>query len=258
MHNSEVITTAPSLQEKHYRLWEIDALRGMAIVMMVIYHLMYDLYYFEITDVVFTNRFWFYFQRATAGTFLVLTGISLTLNVDAMRRCTNTETTIKTRLFRRGLNILGCGLIVTAGTWLVFGNELAVKFGILHFIGVATLLVYPFLALRWTNFVLWIGLSLLGRQLQGITIDSAWLLWLGVEPTNHSYVDYFPLIPWFGVMLLGVFLGNTLYGKGERNYPLTISSLPFTYLQWLGKHSLIIYLLHQPLLFVLLTLLIEF
>jgi uncharacterized membrane protein len=76
---------------------------------------------------------------------------------------------------------------------------------------------------------------------------------LGIEPTNHVYADYFPLIPWSGVVLLGIFLGNTLYTNGERRYPLPLSSMPFMPLQWLGERSLMLYLLHQPILVAILT-----
>lgn len=243
--------TAQSVQRN--RLWEVDALRGVAIVMMVIYHLLYDLYYFRVTDTIFTNPFWFYFQRATAGTFLVLVGVSLTLSVSAMRRRGQSERTIYAQLLRRGLRVFGWGMVITLVTWLFFGSALAVKFGILHFIGVTTLLAYPFLTLCWTNLALWVSLSLLGRVLDGITINGPWLLVVGIEPRNHVYVDYFPLVPWFGVVLLGVFLGNLLYPDGERRYGLPLSALPFRPLRWLGERSLLIYLIHQPLLFAVLT-----
>lgn len=235
------------------RLWEVDALRGVAIVMMVIYHLLYDLNYFRVTDTIFTNPFWFYFQRATAGTFIILVGVSLTVSVSAMRRRGQSERSIYATLLRRGLRVFSWGLVITVATWLFFGWTLSVKFGILHFIGVAIMLAYPFLTLHWLNLVLWIALSLLGRALNGMTISGPWLLWLGIQPTNHVYVDYFPLIPWFGVVLLGVFLGNMLYTNGERRYSLPLPATPFIPLRWLGEHSLLLYLIHQPLLFALLT-----
>ncbi|RIK33561.1 MAG: hypothetical protein DCC55_34725, partial [Chloroflexi bacterium] len=60
----------------------------------------------------------------------------------------------------------------------------------------------------------------------------------------------FPLIPWFGVVLLGVFLGNTFYGQQGRLVPLPDwpAAPPARLLQFLGRHSLTIYLIHQPLL----------
>ncbi|MBX3011880.1 MAG: DUF1624 domain-containing protein [Caldilineaceae bacterium] len=235
------------------RLWEIDLLRGVAILMMVIYHLLYDLSYFRVTDTIFTNPFWFYFQRTTAGTFLVLVGVSLTLSVGAMRRRGQSERAIITRLFWRGARVFGWGLVITVATWLFFGPALAVKFGILHLIGSATVLAYPLLTLRWANLFLWLGLSGVGRMIEGVTIAGPWLLWLGIQPRNYLYVDYFPLLPWFGVILLGVFLGNLLYPNGERRFALPLSDLNFQPLRWLGERSLPIYLIHQPILFALLT-----
>jgi len=84
----------------------------------------------------------------------------------------------------------------------------------------------------------------------------AWpcLLWLGLEPDNHMYVDYFPLIPWFGVVLIGIFLANILYADNIRRFPLPdLTHLRLVrMLQHLGQNSLMIYLIHQPLLFLIL------
>jgi uncharacterized membrane protein len=83
-----------------------------------------------------------------------------------------------------------------------------------------------------------------------------WLFWLGFEPANHVYVDYFPLLPWFGVVLLGIFAGYTLYGRSGRRFGLPDLSAwqPVEILQGLGAHSLKIYLIHQPVLFAILLL----
>lgn len=135
--------TAATQRWHQQRFVEIDTLRGVAIVMMVIYHLMFDLNYFGVTDAVFTNPFWFYFQRVTASLFIVLVGVSLTLSVGQSRRQRVPERVIFKRLVGRGLRIFTWGLLVTLVTAFVFGPQLAVKFGILHFIGVATILVWP-------------------------------------------------------------------------------------------------------------------
>lgn len=245
----------PSHRNPGARYAEIDMLRGVAIVMMVIYHLMFDLAYFGLTDVIFTNPFWFYFQRATAGLFIALVGVSLTLSATQRRRLGTPEREIFKQMVVRGMRIFAWGLLVTVVTGVVFGLEHAVKFGILHFIGVATILAWPFLRLKWFNLVAWIGLSLLWRWLQTVTVAGSWWIWLGLQPANHMYVDYFPLIPWFGVVLLGVFLGNLLYPDGKRRFPLIGSSArPALWLGFLGRHSLTIYLVHQPVLIGLLVL----
>ena len=226
------------------RLWEVDALRGVAVVMMVIYHLLYDLYYFRVTDVIFTNPFWFYFQRTTATLFIALMGISL-----ALRQGRSSGHTADWMLAKRGLQLVGWGLVISAVTWLALGPELYIRFGVLHFMGVSILLSYPFLHWRWVN----VGLGILsigvGIWLQQFRFDPPWsyLFWLGLEPVNHTYVDFFPFVRWFGVVLIGISIGNWLYVKGERQFPLTDLSLvpPIIALRTLGRHALPISVVHD-------------
>jgi len=234
------------------RFWEIDAVRGVAIVMMVIYHLMYDLYYFGVTDAIFTDPFWFYFQRVTASTFIALVGVSLALRAQQIE-AKGKAVTFKPFL-RRGLVILGWGLLITLVTRIALGAEMAIRFGILHFIGVSVILAYPFLRRRWFNLGLGLTLLVAGKIVQQITVPGPRLIWLGLEPADHLYVDYFPLLPWFSVVLIGIWLGNTAYNDATRRFRLPDWQAPaLTFpLGWLGRHSLTIYLVHQPLLFVLL------
>lgn len=236
------------------RFWEIDAARGVAVVMMVIYHFVYDLYFFQITDVIFTNRFWFYFQRITASTFITLVGISLAIIYQRAAAKGQTGRGLAWRLVQRGTRIFGWGLVISLGTYLALGPVMYIKFGILHFIGFAIAISYPFLRYHWLNVSLGILLIVAGKILQQYTFDLPWLVWLGFEPANHAYVDYFPAIAWFGVVLLGIAAGNFLYRASGRVFALPDLSGwgPVAALRRMGQHSLPIYLLHQPILFALL------
>ena len=152
---------------------------------------------------------------------------------------------------QRGLRIFGWGLVITLATRLVLGPQLAITFGILHFIGVSVAISYPFLRLRWLNLVLGLLIYGLGVFLRQRTFDLPLLLWLGFEPENHVYMDYFPLLPWFGLVLIGLWLGNLLYAGSERRFALPDLAgwQPVRWLEWLGLHSLPLYLQHQPVLF---------
>jgi uncharacterized membrane protein len=231
------------------RYWEIDTLRGVAIIMMVIFHLMWDLVIFRITpNVVLYAGFWKYFQRTTAITFLLLVGVSLTVSYRRAQARQTGESRLFSKFFWRGLTVFGIGMGFTLFGWVSgFGY---VHFGVLHLIGVAIILAYPLLEYRWLNFGLWLMLYLLGGALRGVYWDHNWLTWLGLHTRLYAPLDYFPLIPWFGVVLLGVAIGNTLYGPQGRLLPLPDLGYwwPARLLQWLGKHSLIIYVIHQPLL----------
>jgi len=253
------------------RFWEIDAMRGVAIITMIVYHTMWDLWYWRVLpDVVLWEGFWKYWQRFTAGTFLILVGVSLALAYRRERARRTSGERIFPKFFWRGLKIFGLGMIITVVVTLARVGY--VDFGILHLIGVSTILAYPFLRFTWPNLALWGALSAIGQWLVGkhfdgrwmplaigstlsvFFIDGRWLAPLGITPTYYPAVDYFPLIPWFGVVLLGVWFGNWFYAGNQRLIPLPDwgDVLPIRGLRVLGRHSLVIYLVHQPL--ILLTL----
>jgi len=239
-----------SREQTHPRFWEIDALRGVAIVMMVIYHLMWDLLFFGVfTNLALQQGFWKYFQRTTASTFIFLVGVALV--VSYKRDMNHTKANFRKFLWR-GAKIFGWGMILSVLVRLAGVGR--IDFGILHLIGAAIILAYPFLGYRWSNIGLWALLNGVGYLLQPVGVGTTWLVWLGIKPTAYYYLDYFPLIPWFGVVLLGIGVGNLLYGNNQRRFSLpTLSHLaPVHGLQWLGRRSLVIYLLHQPVLFALL------
>ena len=121
---------------------------------------------------------------------------------------------------------------------------------ILHLIGISIIVAYPHLKHRYGNLVLGGVFIALGMLLKIVTVNLPRLLWLGLTLNNFHSIDYFPLLPWFGVVLIGVFLGNSLYANYTRSFKLrNLSDLtPMRVLTFLGRHSLFIYLIHQPLL----------
>jgi uncharacterized membrane protein len=239
---------------RRIRYWEIDALRGVAIVMMVIFHLMWDFWYYQIIpDVVLYAGFWKYFQRTTANLFLTLVGVSLAVvTIKHMGHDLTSLPPFRPYLWR-GLRIFGCGMLVTLVVWAARIGY--VHFGVLHLIGFASIAAYPLLRQRGLNLLLWAIFFIAGYFLLNVRFDFPWLLWLGFTPYNYYPNDYFPVIPYFGVVLLGIFLGNSLYGPEGRRFLLPDISnwLPIRGLQWLGRHSLIIYLTHQLALFAILV-----
>lgn len=236
------------------RIWEVDSWRGIAITTMVIYHLMWDLRSFADLYVELTRGFWFYFQRFTASSFVLLVGISLVLSYQrVLHRHGNTDG-LYWKFFRRGLKIFGIGMVITAVVRLAGVGR--IDFGVLHMIGVSIMIAYPFLRFRWLNLALAAVLIGFSYYLKTIPVNTLAWVWLGLEPPNYYYLDYFPLIHWFGVVLIGVFIGNTLYKGGVRRFHLPDMSafFPLSWLQFLGRHSLVIYVIHQPILIALLVL----
>jgi uncharacterized membrane protein len=243
----------PELNE---RFWELDLIRGVALLMMGLYHLVYDLEYLAALSLNVHAGFWLYFAHATATLFLLLVGISLTLSYSRALRVKGPKQNLALKYGKRGLTIFGWGLVITFTTWLLLKDGVVV-WGILHLIGLSILLAYPLLQLRRINLVLGLLLLALGIVLKQVAVGYPWLLWLGLTPEHFHSLDYFPLLPWFGVVLIGVFLGNSLYPQYTRTFHLEDRShVPvIRRISFLGRHSLAIYLLHQPVLIAVLYLL---
>lgn len=228
------------------RFWEIDLLRGIAILMMIAYHLFFDLNYFGVytTDLYSLPVLLFLYPIGTM--FLLLVGISLTLSYTRVQQ-TLTPRQIQKKFFLRGASIFGFGLLITMITW-VYPHNGFIMFGVLHCIGLSIILAYPLIRYRWASLVLGITCIITGIFLYTmVTVDFSWLLWLGFMPVPFYTLDYFPLLPWFGVVLIGVFLGNSLYQKNTRKFSLKDYSqfVVNRGICFLGRHSLVIYLLHQ-------------
>lgn len=237
------------------RLWEIDTLRGLAVVAMAFFHFMWDLYFFNLTTQNIIGGGWQTFARGIGSTFIFLLGLSATLDY---ARMVAKGVNPFVRTLRRGLTVFGCGLIVSIATYFALPDEW-VRFGILHHAGVAIILAYFFMRLP-APLTLLIGFVLigLGSYLGGLRGDtSQWLIPLGIVPRGVGMADYYPLLPWFGVALLGVAAGKWLYLNGQRQFALPDAGnfILFRALRFLGRHSLIFYLVHQPILIALLIVL---
>lgn len=247
------------------RFWEVDALRGVAIIMMIIFHLMWDLWFFRILpDVVLWEGFWKYFQRTTASLFIFLVGVSLTISYRrAVARGNPAQAAPKPhpapasrlpteglfgKFFLRGLRIFAIGLLISLGVWL--GGTGYIHFGVLHLIGFSVAFAYPFLRLTWPNIGLWLLFNFVGYLLLDVRVNTLWFVWLGLIPFGYAPVDFFPIFPWFGVVLLGIGVGNLFYTRQGRaiELPDLGHHLPVRILGFLGQRSLFIYVIHQPIL----------
>lgn len=246
-------STERSAARKRQRFWEVDAARGVAILMMVVYHFTYDLDTFGGYDIDSTSGFWAWFADATASAFLFLVGVSLSISY---WRATagGTDRGLFWKYLSRGLRILAYGMVLTVVS-LALGMGI-IAFGILHVIGVSVILAYPLLRYRLPNLILGVTLMAVGAYMMAsdVSSESPWLLPLGVVPENLFMPDYRPLLPWFGVVLIGLFVGNVVYGGGKRPAGLMEKAPAATRpLVPLGRNSLLIYLIHQPILVALLA-----
>jgi uncharacterized membrane protein len=235
-----VVETA---QPKKPRLALVDVLRGVAILGMVVYHFAWDLSYYRLiaTDVT-TDPGWVLLQRSVLSSFLVLVGVSLVLgHGDGIRW----------PAFWRRLGILAAAaLAVTVGTYLMFPDYF-VFFGVLHAIALFSLLALPFLRAPPLALIAAAALFLVLPLLWGAPEFSAKpLAWIGFWTIQPETTDIVPIFPWFGVVLLGIAAARLILASPladrlaswQPRAPLS-RALIFS-----GRWSLVIYLLHQPIL----------
>jgi len=223
------------------RYFYIDVWRGIAIVMMIVFHFVYDLSFFEYIEVDFNREpLWLNFRILIVAIFLCLVGISLQL---ATKRTLNLQ-----RYFRRMGLLIGAAALVSVGSYFVFPDNL-IYFGVLHFIAVASVLGLLFKKLFWANLILGLVIIILGIQFyQGVFASSFWY-WTGLMSDRPYRVDYVPLSPWFGVVLIGMFLACVIEKYKVLSIKYHRKNKVISFLAWGGRHSLLIYLLHQPLFF---------
>ena len=213
----------------------LDGWRTLAIALMTVYHFLYDLALFGVISwqQLFSPAL-NVMQKITCGSFILLAGASARFSRSNLRR---------------GIIVLAAGIAVELGAMV--GGQI-IHFGILHFMGVSMVL-YHFLGKSLQKCPPAILLAV-SAVLYGLTawwtsvttVSVGWLYPLGLLSPGFHSADYFPLLPWFFLFLAGTVLGG--WCLDHRDNRLLTLSLP-SFLTWPGRHSLLIYVLHQPVLF---------
>jgi len=229
------------------RVAAIDVARGAALIGMALYHLSWDFAYFHLAPAEFPliapMRL---FSHAVAGAFLMLAGASLAL---AHRGG------LRWRAFWRRLGVVGgAAALLTLATYF-YAPQQTIFFGILHCIAVSSLLAAPLLRLP-----AWVGLAAGALVIAAPAFfaspafNAPALVWLGVGTVPPQTLDWRPLAPWSGLVFLGLALTRLNFQRlsASRLWRWRPAARPGRALAFAGRHSLAIYLVHQPILFALL------
>ncbi|PHR59400.1 MAG: hypothetical protein COA44_00175 [Arcobacter sp.] len=217
------------------RYFELDFLRGFGIILMIAFHFGYDLSYFGYTNYQTTVDIqWKVFRSVVLSIFLLVVGMSSYL---AFSKSINWK-----KVFKRSMKLFFISLLISLGSYSVFENSW-IYFGVIHFILVAGLVSLIFV--RLPNFSLLLGLAFLLSYNLGYFHLDAFLSFaqsnLGIPPHTQDVVSF---TPWFGLVLIGIFLMHHKLFSFRVRETKTTQGISF-----LGKHALIIYLVHQPILF---------
>ena len=232
------------LHQPRERIQVIDLIRGIDIVLMVLFNYSVTLSYFGFLRIQ-PDFFYRSFPLVIAAIFIFLSGVAASASFE------NNNESFSKRYFKRGIKLLIFASFVTVFTYK-FVPEGTVYFGILHFFALSSLIVPFFIKYDKLNLVAALLIIISGIYLQIREFSFPYLLWLGLIPENFTTFDYFPLIPWLGVLLLGVFFGKSII---ERTGHIKFKSKLAGTFSFLGKKSLTIYLIHQPVLIFFLVLL---
>jgi uncharacterized membrane protein len=220
------------------RVAGIDALRGLALCLMFVYHFAFDLRFYGVLAADFENGpFWLGFRALIVSAFMALVGVSLVL--------ADRAGATRAHFWKRIGIIAACALAVSVGSWIVFPRSY-IHFGILHGIAVASVLAWPFVDRPRTAFAIGCVVIAAGLTWSHPAFDARALSWIGFTTTKPATVDYVPLAPWGGIVFAGIAVGQALAGAAVR----TLAPLAATpaWLRWLGRHSLAVYMVHQPIL----------
>ncbi|MDB5557567.1 MAG: hypothetical protein JWQ36_501 [Enterovirga sp.] len=223
------------------RVPAIDVARGVAVAAMVVYHFAWDLSELRLIAAEVTlEPGWRFFARAIAASFLLLVGLGLALaHPDRIRW---------RPFLLRLLTVAGAALMITGATLLAFPDSY-IFFGILHAVALSSLLAVPLTQAPWwaaagVALLIWAVPALAG----GGVFELPGLAFLGLASHAPITNDWVPVFPWTGFVFAGLALGKLVRGQLERRAAPIRSKLGRA-LAWAGRHSLVIYLVHQPLLF---------
>lgn len=221
----------------------IDFARGIALVAMAIFHFGWDLENFGLARAGMTlEPQWKYFARATAASFMMLVGVSTWL---AHHNGFNPKSFLK-RLAMVG----GAAAVISLATWFAT-PEGFIFFGILHSIALSSILILLFTRLP-TAILFPAALFILTAHFWARTplLDDPWWWWSGLSQIVPKANDYVPVFPWFGWVVLGFAIAKLF---NRMNIWQSIAKWQFSgatgkLMSFFGRHSLVFYLAHQPIL----------
>jgi len=224
-------------RETRVRYHALDVLRGFCLILMLLHHTLFDIQDLGWAPLTWLDSGWFkVVQTFFASCFVALAGASCNFSRNNLRRA---------------VQFILVALLITAVTAIVT-PRLAIWFGIVHLMGGATLL-YSLVG-KWLDKVpvfVWPILFALTWQLPKTYTQIEGLWWLGIRTVHFSSGDYYPMMPWFFMYMLGVWLGKQI--KSNR-LPNRFYRLRCPALEAISRHSLVLFVLHQPVILGLLTL----
>ena len=210
------------------RITELDFFRGIALILMIYFHIIWSMHEIYGYQVFYSDWINFYIGKISAILFILISGIVFSL--------------VKFK-WKRFFLLAGIAIGISGVSYL-YGNAYGINFGIIHFFAVSSLLAILFSKVnKYILIAIWIGIIAMWGRIHSISTPSDYLffLWL-VNKTFHS-ADYYPLIPRFGIYLIGMGISKIFYTEKRNIFWKTFNIKPINFV---GRNTLLIYIIHQP------------
>ncbi len=225
------------------RIWVFDFLRGISIISMIIYHIFFDYYFLK--GELFPYS---YLAPFIGGSFIAISGAVMKIS---LRRAKNPYKKAFMRFLRLGL----LALLISLATY-IFYPDCFVKFGIIHFFAVSAIFLPIFINKKIYGVLIGFLIFSAGLyiMLKDIYVESKLFFWLGLPYHGFCTLDYYPLFPWLGLYLISFSSADCVIKRIEKKNPKIkkLNSIAF-----LGKHSLTIYIIHQPIIVLILSVILN-
>lgn len=241
------------------RYWEVDALRGFALLVMIFFHILACMVvYHMIVETPFFLGFYQFFIISTV-LFVLIAGVSLVLR--HARKKGKTTKTYYLSIAKKACALFGIALMITAVTFIyskiAMSEPAFVLFGFLHMLSISMIISIPFLRFGKWNFITSAALIIIGlipavMNIFPIGVNGAASVMYLFE--GMKMIEYFPILPWAGILLLGVSIGAVLYPNGIRRFNLPDCGKIGSFLAKIGngKVTLIVYIVHIPIIMLIL------
>ena len=229
------------------RVFLLDTTRGICVLLMIVYHFCWDLGYFGFIDI----------RLATQGLGLIIAqfiGLSFITIAGISARLLMLSDTFKKKFLKRLFKLVFISAVISTVTFVLNKNSF-IFFGILHFLSVCSIISLILIKFQNNFHLLLIFFGTVIISSSGITLDLPFMLsWLGFNKEIPTTNDFYPLFPWITFYFFGFWLGKMIFRKlNEKNKNLSMPnnkiSLFLKFFEYVGRKALIIYLLHQPILF---------
>lgn len=217
------------------RIWEIDILRGILIITMMILHILYDLEFIYNFPIGYCTGFIDIVRTIDATLFIMVSGISTLFSRDS---------------FKRGLIVFSVALSISLITFII-DKDYFISFGILHLIAIC-MMVSPLLKKISTLWLLVLSLIIAMTHfvVPHVNISHNYFFMFGFFNDKFISADYYPVFPWAGFFLFGIAISRLIYKEKKSIFRFSIKD---NFISFLGRHSLFVYVIHQPIILLLLA-----